>query len=146
MTQNDWMNLLLSAQAPANVTKPDGIIFDDVVFTEPAPFAFFLPPFGHAGLYAIIVPDVSARPRTYRAIYFGQASKLSERVRESHEKYEDWVKEAGGAWRLYVSFRTMSATENERVATERRLIEKYQPACNDMFNPLRALFGGFECI
>ena len=140
MTQNDWIDILFSTQAPPKVPRPSGIIFDDIPFTEPTSFGHFPPPFG-AGLYVILVPDITARPRTYRAIYFGQAGDLAKRVRKSHEKYGDWVTEAEGAHRLYVSFYGMSSSETERVATERRLVQKYHPACNEIFNSFRALLG-----
>lgn len=139
MTQNDWTNLLFSMPVPANVRKPNGINFDNIWFTEPISFECFPPPFG-GGLYAILIPDITARPRTYREIYFGQAEDLSERVCKSHEKYRDWAKQAGGADRLYVAFHAMTGTERERVALEERLIDMYKPACNDKGNALADLY------
>jgi len=134
MNQNDWINLLQF--------KSSGILFGNVSFTEPARFEFFLPPFGSGGLYAIMVPDNSAKPRSFRAVYFGESGDLAKRVCLTHEKYVDWVKEAGTAHDLYVSFHAMSGSKDERVALESRLVAQYQPACNDTFNPLRSLFGG----
>ena len=139
MTQNDWIDLLFSTPVSPNVRKPNGIIFDDILFTEPTSFESFPPPFG-GGLYVVLIPDLNGRPRTYRAIYFGQAGDLSERVCKSHERYRDWAKEAGGAHRLHVAFHTMTGGERVRVAVEERLIGMYKPACNDKSNPLADLY------
>jgi hypothetical protein len=143
MKQNDWMNLLFTPAAPAKPVGPSGIVFADISFTEPARFSFFLPPFISGGLYAILVPDAAAKPRPFRVIYFGESGELAKRVRPSHEKYPDWVREAGGAPTLFVSFHTMIGGQNERVALESELIAHYKPACNDIFNPFYGELGRF---
>jgi hypothetical protein len=146
MKQNDWINLLAVLTPPAMPGRPNGIVFDNISFTEPAHLDLFLLPFGRGGLYAIMVPDSTAKPRPYRVIYFGQAGELQKRVRKSHEGYADWISEAGSAWQLYVSFHAMTGNEEERVAIESRLIAKYKPVCNEVFNPfyggLGRLLGG----
>jgi hypothetical protein len=143
MNQNDWMNLLFTPAAPAKQATPGGIVFGNISFTEPSRFSFFLPPFSHGGLYAILVPDTTAKPRPFRVIYFGESGELAKRVCPSHEKYPDWVREAGGAHALFVSLHTTTGNKDERVALESRLIADYKPACNDILNPYYGELGRF---
>ena len=134
MNQNDWLTLLTSP------TQPSGIVFANFRFTEPRPFSLRFPPPG-GGIYAILVPDNTAKPRPFRVIYFGQASELHDRVRSNHEHYSEWLKHAGGPLGLYVSFYPMTGGERARVATEQQLIGHYLPVCNDTFNPLHNTIG-----
>ena len=93
------------------------------------------------GLYAIMVYDATFGPLPYRLIYMGEAQNLAERLCGSHEKYESWIRAAGGS-QLYVGFHFIEQ-ESARQTTERRLIEYYGPECNKTFNhnalALRAL-------
>ncbi len=138
MNQNDWINLLFGKVDG----HPNGIVFGTARFSEPAHFSFFLQQSG-GGIYAILVPDISAKPRQFRVIYFGQAGKLRDRVSVGHEKYGAWLREAGTPENLYVSFYAMSGAEGERDVLERQLIEHYQPVCNIIYSPRGALFNEF---
>ena len=133
MKQNDWLNIL-GFTTPREAPKPSGIYFKDRLFSEPALFSFHLPVLFDSGLYAILVPDTNSSPRQFRVVYFGETGELSKRVTSSHEKYPDWVSEAGTASWLYVAFHAMIGTQQARQAVESDLISHYQPACNIMFN------------
>ncbi len=138
MTQNDWLRLVGYQASPG----PTGIFFRDRRFSEPALFVFHFPLLFESGLYAILVPDASCSPRPFRVIYFGETGELSKRVTSSHEKYPDWVREAGTASYLYVAFHEIAGTQQARRAAESDLIAHYRPACNIAFNysaMLRAL-------
>jgi hypothetical protein len=130
MNQNDWINLLFAT----NQERPNGIVFGNTRFSEPVRLSFFLPPFG-GGIYAILVPDSTAKPRLFRVIYFGQSGKLQERVTRRHEKYRDWLSEAESDSNLYASYYETSGGEHKRSEIERQLIERYRPICNDIHNP-----------
>jgi hypothetical protein len=133
MNQNSWVDLLFAVPVPANFRQPNGIIFDNILFTEPISLRAF-PPLSGGGIYVVLVPDLNSRPRTYRPIYVGQTGDLSERVCESHERFLDWVMEAGGVHRLYVAFHAMTAGKSVRLAVENKLIGIYKPVCNDKAN------------
>lgn len=48
-----------------------------------------------------------------------------------HERYEDWIKEAGGTANTYVAFcPTPLLKEEQRRWVENDLIARYQPVCN----------------
>jgi hypothetical protein len=108
-------------------------------FSFRGPFLFFeAPKFNWPGLYAICVYDSTWKPLPYRVIYFGEAGNLAERVRASHEKFQEWKIAAGGAFRLYVAFCRIDNAIS-RGSAERGLIKHYNPECNDQFNSLYGL-------
>jgi hypothetical protein len=122
MKVTGWTNLYGSPRA--------GIRFNNQTFTEPVPFPPALPPVS-SGIYAILVPDADCTPRPYRVIYFGESGNFHERVTESHERYDDWIKEAGGIENTYVAFcPTPLLKEEQRRWVENDLIARYRPACN----------------
>jgi hypothetical protein len=127
------------------------IRFEQVSFSPPAPLrltyratlrlaarpiATTLVP-SYAGLYVVLVYDPSWSPLPYRPLYFGQAKELSERVCRSHEKYSAWEEAAGGT-QLYVAFCNMPSALTRNI-TEQRLIERYLPQCNDIYNAMYGL-------
>lgn len=123
----------------APLTAPTGIRFKDRSFTEPVRFdrAILI---GVQGIYAILVPDNTAKPRPYRVIYFGESTNIATRATSSHEKYNDWVREAAGA-QLYVSYDiTIGMTDEQRKAAENDLICHYNPVCNIKADHSTALF------
>jgi hypothetical protein len=107
-----------------------GIRFDNRIFTEPAPFALAEPPVS-SGIYVVLVPDPSCRPRAFRAIYFGEAGNFHGRVTDSHALFDDWIREAEDVANLYVAFcPTPLLREVQRRWVENDLIARYRPACN----------------
>ena len=127
MKVTDWTNMFAS--------PPAGITFHNRPFTEPALFHLAPPPIS-SGIYAILMPDPSCQPRPYRVIYFGESNDFSARVTQEHERYDDWVTEAGGVANLYVAFcSTPYLREEQRRWVESDLIAGYRPACNLRGNP-----------
>jgi hypothetical protein len=107
-----------------------GIRFNNRVFTEPVPFSLALPPVS-SGIYAILVPDTSCRPRPFRVIYFGESCNFSQRVTEDHERFNNWLAEAGGSAGLYLAFcPTPLLKAQQRRWVEHDLIARYHPPCN----------------
>lgn len=122
MKVTDWPGAFLST--------PPGITFHNRAFTEPAPFLLSPPPIA-SGIYAILKPDPSCAPRPYRVIYFGESRNFSERVTENHERFNDWVGEAGDAANIYIAFcPTPFLREEQRRWAESDLIARYRPVCN----------------
>jgi hypothetical protein len=127
MKVEGWMNLYGPPRA--------GIRFDNFAFTEPAPLALAVPP-AASGIYAVLAPDATCRPRPFRATYFGESGNFLQRVTEKHERYEDWIKEAGGVDNIYVAFcPTPLLKEEQRRWIENDLIARYRPICNLKDNP-----------
>jgi hypothetical protein len=121
-----------SPRAPMEI-PPAGITFGQTVFSEPAPFGCWLPT--APGLYVILTWDLRAKPRPYRALYFGMATNLSERVTTSHEKYDEWSR-CSGLTGISVSYHKMpGSAEWQRASLERELISTYGPECNRTHNP-----------
>lgn len=111
-----------------------GIQFNNSVFTEPVPFSLALPPIS-SGIYAILAPEASCRPRPFRVIYFGESCNFLQRVTEGHERFNDWSAEAGGAANIYVAFcHTPLLKEQQRRWVEYDLVDRYRPACNSQDN------------
>lgn len=110
---------------------PQGILFKERRFSEPAPFFLAVQNLPVcAGLYAILIPDCSWGPRSYGAIYFGEAEELARRVGYLHERYGDWCRAAGGS-NLYLATHEMrDVSERDRKAAAEELIQTYSPACN----------------
>jgi hypothetical protein len=107
------------------------INYGGIQFNDPVRVTEWLPPF-RAGLYAILVPDQSASPKPFRAIYFGESSNLSERgFLRSHIRYNSWIREAYSNNNLYISVHYMpDSTQQQRMELEKRLIDTYHPVCN----------------
>lgn len=122
MKVTGWRNRLASSRA--------GITFSNRAFTEPVPFSLALLPIS-SGIYAILVPDDSCRPRPFRAIYFGESGNFLQCVTVDHERFNDWAAEAGGAANLYVAFcSTPLLREQQRRWVEYDLVARYRPVCN----------------
>lgn len=107
------------------------INYGGVEFSQPIPLSSWEPPF-KGGLYAIVVPDQTSKPKPFRVVYFGQSSNMSERGFSSHYKGNFWLRQAGSEANLYIATYLMpNSSERDRVALEDRLVGEYRPACND---------------
>jgi hypothetical protein len=144
MTFDSWSKLHgipalpIASRQPASFAPARGINFGGLVFSEPTPFDTELKQ-AYGGIYAIMVFDPTWSPRLYRPIYFGEAGDFSERVRRSHENYSSWVRAASGGV-LFVAFHLIADARN-RKSSERQLIAKYSPECNQIHNSLVRLLG-----
>jgi hypothetical protein len=125
----------LSVPAKPQKTQ-EWIKFKDFWFSGPFPFAT-APKHSWSGIYAVCAYDATWGPRPYRIIYFGESGNMAERVTPSHENFPAWVRAAGTRFNLYVAFHNV--TRLERMTVEKRLIEHYNPACNQVHNAFRGL-------
>jgi hypothetical protein len=115
-----------------------GVWFGNRWFTEPTPFSMASPN-KTQGIYAILAFDAQCRPRPFRVLYFGESENLKTRVTDQHEKFTDWVQEAGGIV-FFVSFHgTVGLTDDQRKEAENKLIAEYNPPCNTRVNFWAAL-------
>ena len=79
-----------------------------------------------AGLYAVMVPGW--RLLTFRALYFGQAERLSPDLIRSHPRHAEWVTIAGTDWNLYIATHEMSCATPARLESAARdLARSYKP-------------------
>jgi hypothetical protein len=109
------------------------ITWGNVKFDGPYPITNWDPPY-RAAVYAIMMkPDSKNKPNTYRILYFGESSNLSERgFYRSHHKYDCWIREAGSESNLYIGIHLMpNSTAEDRKKVESTLISQYNPVCND---------------
>jgi hypothetical protein len=105
------------------------IVYGNRSFSGPMQFPAPLPA-PLSGLYTIVVPDVGWTPRQFRLLYLGESSNIKERATEQHEKYDDWLREAGGR-PLYIGYSTtVGMTDQQRRDEECRLINLCNPPCN----------------
>jgi excinuclease UvrABC nuclease subunit len=110
-----------------------GIWLGNRWFTEPTPFSM-VSPGSTQGIYAILAFDAQSRPRPFRVLYIGESENLKKRVTNQHEKFSDWVQEAGGIV-FFVSFHsTVVLTDEQRKDAEEKLIAQYDPPCNTHVN------------
>ena len=106
------------------------IIFDNHEFSKPTRIDKWEPP-KMAGLYVILMPDLSSSPIPLKPIYFGQTSNFAEKdLLKSYEIY-NWVKKAKSNDSIFIAIYIMlGSIEEERKTRETELIAKYQPVCN----------------
>ena len=108
------------------------ITWGNVSFDGPYPITNWDPPY-RAAVYAIMIkPDSKSKPDTYRILYFGETSNLSQRgFYRSHHKYDCWIKQAGSESNLYIGIHLMpTSTAAERQKVEAALVSQYNPVCN----------------
>lgn len=108
------------------------ITWGNVNFDGPYPITNWDPPY-RAAVYAIMMkPEPRNKPDTYRILYFGESSNLSERgFYRSHHKYGCWIKEAGSESNLFIGIHLMpNSTVSERQNIETALVNQYNPVCN----------------
>jgi hypothetical protein len=116
-----------------------GIQYLSYKFTEPRLLGYGLTP-PVQGLYAIVTPDASFKPRPFKLLYIGETENLNDRVTTSHEKCEDW-KRAAGTGQIFVAyFGTIGMANQHRKTIEGELIAHYNPPCNIMLRGLRSLY------
>jgi hypothetical protein len=108
------------------------ITWGDVSFDGPYSVSAWEPPY-RAAVYAIMMkPDPISKPSTFRMLYFGESSNLSERgFFRSHHKYNCWIQHAGSEDNLYIGTHLMpDSSQEERTRVEQGLISRFDPACN----------------
>jgi hypothetical protein len=106
-----------------------GIAYSNRQFSEPTRFPPLLAPL-YSGIYAILVSDLGFRPRPFRLLYLGESSFLGERLTRQHEKYNDWVREAGTTDLYFAYHPTIGMTDQQRKDLECALINQHCPPCN----------------
>jgi hypothetical protein len=134
---------------------PSGIIFHELhkwQFSEPevlTAYSPFSPLYSlglgkQEGVYAILVDDSTARPRPFRALYFGEAEDVRSRATATHENHSAWQREAGTNGRLYRAFYLMpGSTQTQRQVLESALIAAYNTPCNQRLSfDFARLMGG----
>ena len=87
-----------------------------------------------AAIYSIMrKPDEKTKPNTYRIMYFGESGNLEERgFWKSHHKYECFKVKVGAVSNIYIGIHAMpGSTQDERKAVEDKLLEEYNPECQD---------------
>ena len=105
----------------------------DIKFDGPYPIINWDPPC-RAAVYAIMIkPDPIKKPETFRIIYFGESSNLSERgFYKSHHKYQCWMQQARSESNIYIGIYKMpDLTQQQRSEIEQKLVNQYKPVCND---------------
>lgn len=107
------------------------ITFNNFTFTEPIALNQWEPS-AQAGVYVILAPDSTCKPKPFRAIYFGEAGNFAERgFPSSHHKYTHWVNECGYPSRIFVAVYPMpNSTPEGRREVEAQLCASYSPSCN----------------
>ena len=97
-------------------------------FTGPYPFPpTAMPPF--EGIYAILASDMVGILRD-RVLYIGETMNMSERLCDSHERCDDWKREAKGRQLCFAYLSTPGATDEQRKRVQEALIKEYAPPCN----------------
>lgn len=112
--------------------KKMSITWGNKTFNGPYSITSWDPPY-RAAVYAIMVkPDPKNKPDTYRIIYFGESSNLTERgFYKFRHKYNCWIDEAGSENNLYIGIYLMSnSTDEGRKKVESDLVNQYNPTCN----------------
>lgn len=114
-----------------------GIVYGKLTFSEPRSFppALMAP---IAGVYAIVVPDISSMPRPFRLLYVGESTDMSKRLTDQHEKYAHWKREANGQALYFAYCMAITWTEKQRKDAESAIIKEYNPPCNTMLRSLIA--------
>ena len=110
--------------------EPEGFTVLGHAFTEPVPFRLRRSPVS-PGIYTILMLDRAWDTTEYEVIYVGECDDFSRRVTRVHERYGDWLTEAGGLDNLFVSFCPKPLLpEAQRRAAKSSLIDHYSPVCN----------------
>jgi hypothetical protein len=107
------------------------IHFGSYQFSDPVLLQRWFPP-SVAGLYVILVLDLSIMPHAYKALYLGKTGNFAKRgLLDSHKKRPCWFALAGTGASLYVSTYPMPhSSPAQRKTIEQQLIATYQPPCN----------------
>jgi len=108
------------------------ITWGGVSFDGPYAITSWDPPY-KAAVYAIMMkPDPMNKPTTYRILYFGESSNLSERgFYRSHHKFKCWLDNAGSESNLYIGIHAMpESAQEDRTKVEQQLIDACKPICN----------------
>src|SRR5262249_7647114 len=107
-----------------------GIRFANYVFGEPVPFSICSPPPQMAGVYVVLVPDPTWRPKQFQPIFFGSFD-CQRRCSLSVSEYTSCLRMAAGKG-LYLAVYNLSPfygpLETDRI--RRELVQIYSPICN----------------
>ena len=107
-----------------------GIRFVDYVFGEPLPFSICSVPPHMTGIYVVLVPDPTWRPRQFQPIFFGVFDGHRQ-CQLSAVEYTACLRIAAGKG-LYVATYNLpplcGPAESDRI--RRELIQVYSPICN----------------
>jgi len=100
-------------------------------FTDPVSAASWDPPY-RSGIYAILTPDSSIKPKPYRVLYFGESENMSDRgFWKGHHRYRCFISEAASESNLNIAVYLMpNSTSEERRKIEQKLVNDYDPPCN----------------
>jgi hypothetical protein len=117
----------------SGLRKSNGVSinFGGYQFSDPVLLHRWFPP-SLAGLYVILVLDLSMMPHAYKALYLGKTGDFAKRgLLDSHKKRPCWFARARTGTSLYVSTYLMpNSSPVQRKAIEQQLIAAYQPPCN----------------
>ena len=75
-----------------------------------------------SGLYVVMVNQ--------KVLYIGQAENINQRLMQSHEKYDCWIRHASGQPLKYAVYYYDDSTEQQRLGLESQLIAQHRPPCN----------------
>ena len=104
----------------------------DKIFDGPFSISYWEPQESPVIYSIMIKPDPKKAPNSFRILYFGHTSEISDtRLLQNHKKFDCWENAAGSKDNLFVGFHPMpdsSHKEREKITTE--LINRYKPICN----------------
>jgi len=104
----------------------------DKSFEGPFSLSYWEPP-NKASLFAIMLkPDPKKAPLSYRILYFGKSSNLTDiKFYLKYKRLNCWIKYSQSLENLYIGFLEMSESSNEqREALLNKFIDHYKPVCN----------------
>lgn len=118
-----------------------GLQYLTTTFTEPLQQYPSLAWWKRQGLYVVLAPNTSMRPRQFDLLYVGETANLPSRLCDQHEKCSEWRGAAAGRPLYFAWSCTDGRSEPERKAIEAAIIKAYNPPCNVR---LRTDFGGYR--
>lgn len=105
-----------------------GLRFNDCVFSEPLPFAEWLPP-ACAGVVAVLARDPNWAPKPFRPLYFGEFGNDARRSQGN-------VPLPTAAGNLFIAVLPMPfSTAVQRRALRHELVAAYNPICQAQGTP-----------
>jgi len=98
-------------------------------FSGPEQLIYWKPQY-KAGIYAIFKKSDEAGK--YNVLYIGESENLSDRGFSFHHARSCWIRKAGSESGVFVGIYLMpNSTANQRMLVEKKLIEYYEPVCNE---------------
>lgn len=107
-------------------------VLNNIEFSEPEPLIQWNPP-NRAGLFAIMIPNKTVKPKPLEVVYLGESGNLNDTILSSHQKKQSWLLQAANNEHdLFISTYLMpKSTEEQRRAIESALINHFKPPCNE---------------